>query len=201
MLSMRKSKYASQLADLLQMPMFKASDASMRKIPSRMLSYFCKIGTIERLARGVYRVAEADSDIGIDLEDLVLITVSIPRGVICLLSALYYYDLTDQIMREHWIAVPNCDHSPKRPYTRIIRMRNITLGQTTVRIGKYTVKIFDRERTVIDAFRYLSHEIAIKALQRYLKHSDNHHPNIPKLIEYATILKVQISSYILALTT
>lgn len=198
---MRKSKYASQLARLLQMPLFKASDARIHGIPSRMLSYFCQIGTIERIERGIYRVFAAESDINMDLEELVLIATSIPHGVICLLSALFYYDLTDQIMREYWIAVPNSDRSPKRPHTRIVRMRNMTLGLTTVKIGKYRVKIFNRERTVIDAFRHLSHEIAIKALQRYLKTSENNKPDIPKLAQYAKILGVQISSYILALTT
>jgi predicted transcriptional regulator of viral defense system len=183
------------------MPLFKASDARMQGIPSRMLSYFCQIGTIERIERGVYRVFSAESEITIDLEELVLTATSIPHGVICLISALFYYGLTDQIMREYWIAVPNCDRSPKRLHTRIVRMRNMTLGQTTVRIGKYRVKIFNRERTVIDAFRLLSHEIAIKALQRYLKTSENNKPDIPKLVQYAKILGVQISSYILALTT
>ena len=48
-------------------------------------------------------------------------------------------------------------------------MRNMSLGLTTVKMGKYKVKIFDRERTIVDAFRYLSDEIAIKALQAYLK--------------------------------
>jgi predicted transcriptional regulator of viral defense system len=166
-----------------------------------MLSYFCQIGKIERVGRGVYRVVEAESGIGIDFEELVLTASSISHGVICLISALYYYDLTDQIMREYWIAVPNKDRCPKRPHTRIVRMRNMDLGLTEVTIGKYRVKIFDRERTVVDSFRYLSHEIAIKALQRYLAKSQGNKPDLVKLSKYAKILKVQIRPYILALTT
>jgi predicted transcriptional regulator of viral defense system len=198
---MRTSKYAHQLDSLLQMPIFKASEARTHGIPSRMLSYFCQIGKIERVGRGLYRVVEAESDIGIDLEDLVLTASSIPHGVICLISSLCYYNLTDQIMREYWIAVPNRDRCPKRPHTRIVRMRNMDLGLTEVTIGKYSVKIFDRERTVVDSFRYLSHEIAIKALQRYLTRSKGDKPDFSKLSKYAKILKVQIRPYILALTT
>ena len=80
-------------------------------------------------------------------------------------------------------------------------MRNMALGQTKVKIGKYLVKIFDRERTVIDAFRYLSHEVAIKALQQYLRMSRDPKPDMQKLSKYATLLKVSIAPYVMALTT
>ena len=109
--------------------------------------------------------------------------------------------MTDQIMREFWIAVPHAFKSPQRPNTRIIRMRNISLGQTEMRIGKYTLKIFDRERTVIDAFRYLSKEIAIKALKSYLRSTKQTKPDMKKLLAYAKELRVTIEPYILTLTT
>ena len=72
---------------------------------------------IERAGRGLYRVAEASSGVDLDFEELVLTASSIPKGVVCLISALCYYNLTDQIMREYWIAIPNTDKSPKRPHT------------------------------------------------------------------------------------
>lgn len=198
---MRTSKYNNLLSHLLRKPLFKASEARALGIPSRMLAYYCQKGMIERINRGLYRVIEAPSGIDLDFEELVLTATGIPHGIICLISALCYYNLTDQIMREYWIAIPNADKSPKRPHTRIVRMRNITLGQTTVKIGKYKVKIFDRERTVIDAFRYLSNEIAIKALQTYLKPSINQKPDLPKLSNYAKSLRINITPYIMALTT
>ncbi|KIC71120.1 hypothetical protein [Candidatus Protochlamydia amoebophila] len=48
-------------------------------------------------------------------------------------------------------------------------MRNTTLEQITIKIGNDDVKIFDRERAIVDAFYYLDKEIALKALQAYLK--------------------------------
>lgn len=139
-----------------------------------MLAHFSQKGVIERVGRGLYRVAEAYSGVNLDFEELVLTASSIPRGGVCLVSALCYYNLTDQIMREYWIAIPNTDKSPKRPHIRIVRMRNMSLGLTTVKMGKYEVKIFDRERTVVDSFRYLSDELpmqfdssALEALQQY----------------------------------
>lgn len=197
---MGTSKYASPLARLAKEPIFKAEDARKQGIPSRMLSYYCKKGILERVGRGLYRATDSDAGI-VDFEELVLTVTSIPHGIICLISALCIYELTDQIMREYWIAVPNSDKSPKRPHARIVRMRNITLGQTTILVGKCSVKIFDKERTIVDSFRYLSKEIAIKALQAYLKRSPTHKPDLAKLSRYAKTLKVNLTPYILALTT
>jgi predicted transcriptional regulator of viral defense system len=198
---MKRSKYQHLLDPLLKEPIFKASDARSRGIPSRMLVHFCQKGVIERVARGLYRVVGASSGVNLDFEELVLTASSIPRGVVCLISALCYYKLTDQIMREYWIAIPNTDKRPKRPHTRVVRMRNMSLGLTTVKIGKYEVKIFDRERTIVDSFRYLSDEIAIKALKSYLQPSGEKKADLPKLSKYAKALRVNINSYIMALTT
>ena len=114
---MKRSKYKRLLGTLLKEPIFKASEARSRGIPSRMLAHFCQKGLIERVGRGLYRVTEASSKVNLDFEELVLTASSIPRWVVCLVSALCYYNLTDQIMREYWIAVPNTDKSPKRPHT------------------------------------------------------------------------------------
>lgn len=199
--NMAKSKYNSKIQSFAKKPTFTAADARKAGIPSRMLSYFCKKGVIERISRGVYMGTQAELDIDFEWEDLALIAMSIPKGVICLISALCYYSLTDQIMREFWIAIPHSSWSPQRAKTRIVRMRNLKLGQTKIRIGQSSLKIFDRERTVVDAFRYLSQEVAIKALKAYLHPSADHKPDLNKLIAYAKQLRVDIHPYIVALTT
>ena len=198
---MKKSKYSSIVERFAKKPVFTAAEARKAGIPSRMLSHFCQKGLIERISRGVYMGTQADLDIEFQWEDLALVVMSIPKGVICLISALCYYDLTDQIMRDFWIAVPHSSKSPRRPKTRIVRMRNIQLGQKEIKVGDYSLKIFDKERTVIDAFRHLSKEVAIKALQAYLRPSDDHKPNLNKLATYAKELRIDIQPYILTLTT
>jgi len=55
-------------------------------------------------------------------------------------------------------------------------------------------------RCVIDAFRYLSKEIAIKALKKYFQ-STHFKPNPKKLGIYAKALRVNITLYILSYTT
>ncbi len=79
-------------------------------------------------------------------------------------------------------------------------MRNIDLGRISITLGEYQVHIFDRERCIVDAFRYLSKEIAIKALQRYFQ-SRTAKPDPKKLGAYAKTLRVNITPYILSCTT
>lgn len=198
---MKSSKYDPIIARLAERAVFTAEEARETGIPPRMLAHFCNKGLIERISRGVYKGTAAKIDIDFRWEDLALVAMSIPNGVICLISALCYYGLTDQIMREFWIAVPHTSKSPKRPKTHIVRMRNIELGQTEFTLGANHLKIFDRERTVVDTFRHLNHEIALKALQAYLKQREPSRPNLDKLLKHAKILRVNIYPYIMALTT
>ena len=145
----------------------------------------------------MYRFSEYEPEVEFQWENLGLFAASTPESVICLISALVFYGLTDQVMREIWLAVPHRSHPRKRPNTRIVRMRNIDFGKTRITLGEYNVLIFDRERCIIDAFRYLSKEIAIKALQRYFQSK----PDPKKLGAYAKKLRVNITPYILSYTT
>lgn len=197
---MRQLKYIKQLEPFLNIPFFSIEQAEKKDIPRHALAYLVKIGTLERIFPGTYRFSEYEPRVEVQWENLALVAASTPNAVICLISALCYYDLTDQVMREIWIAIPHEVYSPKRPNTRFIRMRNIHLGRSHIHLGEYNVQIFDRERCVIDAFRYLSKEIAIKALQRYLQ-STNYKPNLKKLASYAKKLRINITPYVLACTT
>jgi hypothetical protein len=67
-------------------------------------------------------------------------------------------------------------------------------------MGKFKVSIFDRERCIVDAFRYFSKEIALKALQKHLKNK-GHKPQLRKVAEYAKLLRVDLTPYILSYTT
>lgn len=198
---MTHSKYHAIIQVFVEMPVFTAAEARAAGIPSRMLAHFCKKGVIERVTRGVYKGSQAKLEIDFQWVDLALVAMGIPNGVICLISALRYYGLTDQIMTQFWIAIPHASKSPQRPNTRIIRMRNIELGQTEILLGTAHLKIFDKERTVVDSFRFLSKEIAIKALQAYLRQTSSGKPDLNKLLKYAKTLRVDIHPFIMALTT
>lgn len=197
---MRPFKYLKQLEQFTNSSLFTAVEAEKQGIPRHALAYLVQKGTLERIYPGAYRFSQYEPEVEFQWENLALVATSIPEGVICLISALCYYELTDQIMREIWIAVPHESHPPKRPNTRIIRMRNVTLGKSEIALGEHKVHIFDRERSVVDAFRYLSKEIAIKAIQRYFQ-STTHKPDPKKLGAYAKALRANITPYILSSTT
>lgn len=197
---MRQSKYIKQLEPLLGMPFFTTKEAIQNGIPRHALAYFVQRGILERVYTGTYRSPHYIPKVDFEWEHLAQIAASISDGVICLISALCYYNLTDQIMREAWIAIPHHVFAPKRPGTRIVRMRNMEIGILEIPMGEFRVRIFDRERTIVDAFRYLSKEIAIKAIQRYMQGGE-YKPEPKKLAQYAKVLRVDLTPYILSLTT
>lgn len=190
------SNSLTKLAKLLKKDAFTASEARQVGGHPSLLAYYCNKGILERVSRGFYRSAGTESKIPHEWEDAVLVARSIPRGVLCLTTALVYYDLTDEFARQIWIAVPRNSRPPKRPNTRIVRISNMTLGAEEATFGDVRVKIFNRERTIVDSFRHLSKEIAIKALKRYLKRDSTHRPDLKKLARYAKALRADISSYI-----
>ena len=187
---------------LAKKPFFTIKEAEKRGISRRMLSYYVKNGEMERIARGIYCSSHYEpSDKNLKWEDLAIAASNIPGGVICLISALVYYDLTDEMMKKFWIAVDNSHSKTKFPLSRIIRMRNMGIGVNTIKMADLNVKIFDKERTIIDSFRLLDFETAMKALKRYLQNRKEK-PNINKLSKYAKALRAsKVQKYITALVT
>lgn len=188
------------LQALLKRPFFTGRDAKELGIKPSRLTYYVNKGVLERVSRGVYRNPNAVNDAPFEWQDLLEEAQAVPNGTICLISALNYYGMTVEVQRKFWIAIPHAAGALKRPKAKIIRMRNIELGRIPFRIGPYRTFIFDRERCVIDAFRYLPRESAVRILREYLKPTKERKPDLPKLGKYAEALRVDITPYIEALT-
>lgn len=186
---------------ILEKPVFSASEARELGVHPSLLSYYCTKGILERISRGLYRKTDRELDVPVQWEDVALTSASIPSGVICLITALSYYNLTDEIPRQIWIAVPRNSWPPTRRNTKIVRLSNFELGVEDINLGEIPVKIFNRERTIVDSFRLLSKEIAIKALKRYLTTTEAHKPDLAKLHGYAKELRSNIIPYVETLTT
>lgn len=198
---MRKLEKIKNLENLLKKPVFTSKEARSAGVHPSVLSYYVKKGILERIDRGVYRARDTDIDIDFMWEDLILAVKSVSSGVVCLISALVLYEMTDEIPRVHWIAIPHSSRAPKREGIKIVRMRNLELGRTTLDIGNQSISIFDRERTIIDAFRYLGQETAIKALKTGLQAKGKNKIQLKKLQLYAKELRLNIGPYLLAVTT
>ena len=147
-----------RLAPFRTSVLFTAGDARKVGVSTALLDYYVKKGHLKRLSRGIYRDARAKTNLDFRWEDLIVVALTISEGAICLLSALAVYELTEEIPREHWIAIPHRLRAPSRIGVRSVRMRDMTLGKTKMNIGKTKIPIFDRERTIVDYFRYLGRD-------------------------------------------
>jgi predicted transcriptional regulator of viral defense system len=196
-----KRKIALQKLDqLLAAPNFTSKEARDCGVSPANLDYYIRNGEIERISRGLYRGSKAPEILSFQWEDLVSIIRGTQDGVICLISALALYELTEEVPRQHWIAIKNTTSRQFNPMVKVIRVRNHTLGKTMIDIDGVAVPIFDRERTILDAFRYLSKETALKALKTGLELPHTKRIDINKLRAYARKMKINIDPYLLALT-
>lgn len=181
---------------LMSKPVFSASEARKLGVHPSLIQYYIDKNVFERIGRGCYRGVGATFEVDFQWEDLVLTAKSVPNGIICLVSALALYGLTDEIPRAYWIAISHATTAPKRPKAKFIRMRNVEMGVTQIRVGNEVVAIFDIERTIVDAFRFLSKEIAIKALKEAVRTKQK--IDFKKIERYSKKLRINIDPYILA---
>ena len=130
-------------------------------------------GTVNRLARGLYQLPDAMLDANHSLAEA---AKRVPRGVVCLVSALAYYELTDQLPRAVWMAIGTKDWMPKegRPVMRVVRFTYALLTDDvqTVYIENVPVKVFGVAKTIADCFRHrrsVGQTVALEGLQEALR--------------------------------
>ncbi len=203
-LSEREEMMKEQLAlDVLQplvkKPYFTSKEVRALGITIATLHHYIKKGTIKRIRRGVYQSSTCKNST-FQWRDLIEAVLSTSGGVICLISALAVYGLTEEIPRQHWIAVNNSTSIKKSREIKFTRLRNMDLGVTRVVLEGVSVPIFDRERTIIDSFRLLSRETAIKALKMGISQKGPKKINLLKLQEYAERLRVDITDFLMMVT-
>lgn len=179
-------------------PFFTSEEAGLSGVTSQTLAYYVKVGALQRIGPGRY----CDPSVQVldqwKWEDLLRIVKSVDQGVVCGLSALDLHGLTDEIVRQHWIAIPIDKFPPKIPNVRFIRTKHLELGKTSMQIENQHIFVFDKERAVVDAFRFLSLETAIKSLQNLAKQGNL---NFDKLNHYSKILRVKIEDFLLTVST
>jgi len=149
-------------------------------------------GLLERVSRGVYRLAEIAP---LGNPDLVTVATRIPGGVICLISALSFHDLTTQIPHEVHVALasgseePRLDHPPIRTYR--FTGDSFTEGIETHQIDGVEVRIYGPEKTLADCFKFRNRiglDTAVEALRSYRARGGM---RIDELMRYASICRVE----------
>lgn len=189
------------LASLLLKPYFTSKEARTIGVHPAVLSHYVKTGRLKRIRRGLYQRIDYQNLSAFRWEDLIETVYSVKGGVVCLISALTVYDLTEEIPRQHWIAIRHGTSAKTNRKMKIVRYRDLKLGKTEVELEGTKVPIFDCERTIIDAFRLLSRETAIKALKFALAKTGKNRIDLVKLQEYAKQLRFDINPYLMSLTT
>jgi predicted transcriptional regulator of viral defense system len=154
-------------------PVFRSRDAVAAGVSWRDLYSLRDGGDLIELSRGLYQLTESA---GVGNVDFVAVCARAPRGMVCLDSALAYWDLSDEMPSEIHLAVPEGSHRPviHHPPTKVhvFRAATFALGRIEVREEHgERFWITDRERTVVDAFRLrqvVGEDAANAALRRYL---------------------------------
>lgn len=198
---MRPQACLKLLIPLLSQPFFTSKEAKILGVPSSVLSHYVKVGKLRRIRRGVYQAIDYQNPEAFRWLDLIEAAHSINGGVICLISALAVYDLTEEIPRQHWIGIRHGTSARSSRQLKIVRFRDLNLGKVEIDLEGARIPIFDRERTIIDAFRLLSRETAIKALKSAVAQGGKNRIDLIKLEAYAKKLQFDISPYLLSITT
>jgi predicted transcriptional regulator of viral defense system len=128
-----------------------------------------KNGEVDRISRGLYRLASQESGAHQSLAEL---AQRAPKGIICLASALHWHGLTTQLPQAVWLMIAHKDRPPANLPVRLHVVRAsgeaLTAGIMSVQIDGVTVRLTNPAKTVADCFKYRSSvglDVAIEALR------------------------------------
>jgi predicted transcriptional regulator of viral defense system len=148
-------------------------------------------GDVQKISRGLYQLVDAPPATH---PDLAVVATKVPGGVVCLISALSFHELTTQIPHEVYLAIARNTEPPriKFPPVRIFRFSGKAFdeGIETHNIGPTIVRVYSREKTLADCFKYrnkIGLDTCLEALRLY---KQQRHYNVEAILNYAAICRV-----------
>jgi predicted transcriptional regulator of viral defense system len=149
-------------------------------------------GVVEELSRGLYRLADLPA---LSNPDLVTVALKIPAGVVCLISALAYHEITTQIPHEVHVALPRGTEPPrlKHPPLRVFWFtgRSFTEGIETHKVDGIRLRVYSQEKTLADCFKYrnkLGLDTVLETLRLYRSRKRS---NVDDLMKFARVCRVE----------
>jgi Transcriptional regulator, AbiEi antitoxin len=137
--------------------MLRARDLKLDPNSRRYLARLAERGLIERVGRGIYTTTAGEIS---EHHTLAEASLRVPHAVICLLSALRFYDLTTEAPFATWIAIENKARTPKLdyPHLQVVRMSGASLisGIEEHLIEGVRVRVYTPAKTVADCFKFRS---------------------------------------------
>jgi len=155
-------------------PILTARTAREAGVPYATLSRMVRDGELVRVSRGLYELPDVEVS---EHHTLAEVALRAPRGVICLLSALAFHELTTELPFEVWLAYERGTRPPAidTPQVRLFRLsgRSYNHGVQTYDIEGVEVRVYSPAKTVADCFKFRSTvglDVAIESLRDYLRH-------------------------------
>ncbi|MFZ4539801.1 type IV toxin-antitoxin system AbiEi family antitoxin domain-containing protein [Propionivibrio sp.] len=149
--------------------LIRTRDLAVLGISSVFLTRAVRRGQLERVGRGVYGLPGREVSAQGSLAEVAL---RVPKGVVCLLSALRFHDLTTQAPFQVWLAIENKAIAPRLDYPplRIVRFSGaaLTEGIEEHVVDGVTVRVTSVAKTVADCFKYrnkIGLDVALEALR------------------------------------
>lgn len=199
---MARTTKTEKLAELLQREhIIRPRDLARARIPRNYLTRLVQRGQLQKLNRGIYTVPTLPAS-----EHISLLEVSrkLPKGVICLLSALAFHEIGTQVPSEVWIAIDGKAWAPRisSPAVRIVRFSGTALhfGVEEREVTGGKIRVFTPAKTVADCFKFrhkIGMDVALEALRegyRQKKASMNELFEAAKACRVANVMKPYLES-------
>ena len=152
---------------------FRPSQLDELGITYDQLRHLVTTGAVERVDRGLYRLASADPT---EHATVAAVCARAPNAVICLLTALSIHEIGTQLSPQVWIAIHHKARPPRLPQfqTRLVRFSGAawTYGVRDTAFEGVPSRITSPARTIVDCFRYhhlIGRETALEALRDGLR--------------------------------
>ncbi len=186
----RRHRKAPARESVVSRDVIRAGDLRARGVSAHHLRQLLQRGTLVRRARGLYRPADAPMT---EYQSLLEACARVPRGVVCLLSALRFHELTTQNPPEIWLALPAGARTPHEPMLplHVVHVCPVTYaaGIEVHPIGGAALRVYDAAKTVADCFKFrhtIGVDVAIEALRDYRRQRRS----VDVLWHYATLCRV-----------
>jgi predicted transcriptional regulator of viral defense system len=138
---------------LSQRGMARLSEFIKEGITATTVSRMARKGLIVQLGRGLYQLADAPLDANHSLAEAAKL---VPKGVVCLDSALAFHELTDRIPGHIWMAIGFREWRPRitHPPIQIVRFgpKVLETGVESHVIEGVSVRIYSSAKTIADLF-------------------------------------------------
>ena len=152
-----------------QKGLLRASDLDAIEAPRVVLTRLTAAGLLDKVGRGLYRLPGHP---GSEHESLATVATKVPQAVFCLLTALQFHELTTQLPRQIWIAMPRGSHVPRIDYPpiKMVQMTgdSYSEGIETVERDGVKLRVYGVAKTVADCFKHrhkIGLDVALEALK------------------------------------